>query len=34
VINRTSVLDPQLAGHAARVLWPLYISISRTDPFF
>jgi hypothetical protein len=34
VINRTSVLDPQLAGHPGRVLWLLYILILRTDPFF
>ena len=33
VINRTSILDSQLAGCPARVLWLLYISISRTDPF-
>ena len=25
--------DSQLAGHPGRVLWPLHISISRTDPF-
>ena len=32
VINRASILDSQLAGHDGG-LWPLYISISRTDPF-
>jgi hypothetical protein len=34
VINRTSVLDPQLAGHPGRVLWPICISILMGDPFF
>jgi hypothetical protein len=33
VINRASILDSQLAGHEGTVLWPLYVSISRTDPF-
>ncbi len=32
VINRTSILYSQLAGHDGRMLWPLYISTSRTDP--
>jgi hypothetical protein len=31
VINRASLLDSQLAGHAGGWLWPLYVSISRTD---
>ena len=34
VINPTSILDSQLADRPVRVLWLLYISISRTDPFF
>ena len=33
VINRASLLDSQHAGHDGRWLWPLHISISRTDPF-
>ena len=33
VINRASILDSQLAGHDGRWLWPLYLSISKTDPF-
>jgi hypothetical protein len=31
VINRTSILDSQLAGRPARVLWLIYILILRTD---
>ena len=34
VINRTSILDSQLAGRPATVLLLVYISTSRTDPFF
>ncbi|MCX6116274.1 MAG: hypothetical protein NT027_01935 [Proteobacteria bacterium] len=34
MINRTSILDSQLAGHPGRVLWPLYISILRTHQQF
>jgi hypothetical protein len=33
VINRASLLDSQLAGHARGVLWRLHSPISRTDPF-
>jgi hypothetical protein len=33
VINRASLLDSQLADQTGRWLWPLYVSISRTDPF-
>ena len=33
VINRTSILDSQLASRDGRVLWPLYVLILRTDPF-
>ena len=34
VINRASILDSQLADQTGEWLWPLYVSISRTDPFF
>ena len=33
VINRASILDSQLADQTGEWLWPLYVSISRTDPF-
>ena len=33
VINRASILDSQLAGRDGGWLGPLYVSISRTDPF-
>jgi hypothetical protein len=32
VINRASILDSQVPGRDGGWLWPLYISISRTDP--
>jgi hypothetical protein len=33
MINRASLLDSQLPGRDGGWLWPLYVSISRTDPF-